>query len=107
LSKNNRVGIFNEVNLLFGYGKLVEQTDNGSEIKRALGNSYSLKLGLVPGINFFIADGWAFEASVELLGLQTEIREGTMDGVDTRRVSNDVNFSINLLALKLGVTKYF
>lgn len=107
LSKSNRFGIFNEVNLLFGYGKGIDQIDDGSEISRALSQSYSLSLGLVPGINFFISDGWAFEASVALLGLETRLQTGTIDGVESRVVTNDVNFRINLLQLKLGVTKYF
>ena len=107
LSKSNRFGIFNEVNLLFGYAKSINQLDDGSEMSRGKSQTYSLSLGLTPGINFFIADGWAFEASIELLGLETKVEEGDIDGVESRKVSNDVNFSINLLALKLGITKYF
>ena len=107
MSKTSRVAIFNEVNLLFGYGKSIDQLDNGSEITRGNSQSYSVSLGLTPGINFFIADGWAFEASIALLGLQSKVETGNVDGVESRYVSNDVNFSINLLALKLGVTKYF
>ena len=107
LSKNNRFGIFNEVNLLFGYAKSLDQLDNGAEISRGKSQTYSLSLGLTPGVNFFISDGWAFEASVELLGLQTQVTKGDVDGVESEHFSNDVNFSINLLQLKLGVTKYF
>ncbi|MEJ2595950.1 MAG: hypothetical protein P8100_12690 [bacterium] len=107
LSKNNRVGIFNEANLLFGYGKSVEQSDDGSEISRGISNSYNLRLGLTPGINFFISQGWAFELSLALLGLETQVTTSDVDGVESRVTSNDVNFSVNILSLKLGVTKYF
>ncbi len=107
LSKNNRVGIFNEANLLFGYGKTVEQSDDGSEISRGVSNSYNLRLGLSPGINFFISQGWAFELSLALLGLETKVTTSDSDGVESRVFSNDVNFSVNILSLKLGVTKYF
>jgi hypothetical protein len=107
LSKTNRFGIFNELNLLFGYNKSLDQVDDGSEISRGKAQTYSFSLGLTPGINFFIADGWAFEASIELLGLETSITEGDINGVESRELSNNVNFRINLLELKLGVTKYF
>ena len=69
--------------------------------------TYSISLGLTPGINFFIADGWAFEASVALLGLKSEISRGDIDGIESKEMTNDVDFKINLLELKLGVTKYF
>jgi hypothetical protein len=107
LGKTNRVSIFNEVNALFGFSRSIDQRDNGSEISRGIAETYRLSVGLTPGINFFIANGWAFEASVELLGLETRVTRGNIDGVESEEFSNDVNFSINLLALKLGVTKYF
>lgn len=107
VSKTGRVSIFNDVNLLFGYSNGVNQKDNAQEIERAVSKSYSFKLGLTPGLNFFVSKGWAFEASVDLLGLETRVDESTKGGVESRRVSNNVNFSVNLLALKLGVTKYF
>jgi hypothetical protein len=107
LGKTNRVSIFNEVNALVGFSRSVEQRDNGSEISRGIAETYRISIGLTPGINFFIADGWAFEVAVELLGLETRVTRGNVDGVESEKFSNDVNFSINLLALKLGVTKYF
>jgi hypothetical protein len=107
LSKSNRAALFNEANLLFGYERSIEQSDNNTELNRAISNSYSLSLGLTPGINFYIADGWAFEVAIELLGLQTQVTRGKRNDVETEYFSNDVSFSINLLALKLGVTKYF
>lgn len=107
ISKNNRALLFNDLNLLFGFGNGVKQADNNSEISRTTSDSYSLKLGLAPGINFHISKGWAFEAAIDLLGLETRLDESVTDGVESRYVSNNVNFSINLLALKLGVTKYF
>ena len=84
--------------MLFGYAKSIDQIDNGSEISRGKSQSYSLSLGLTPGINFFIADGWAFEASIALLGLETQVTTGDIDGVESKHFTNDVNFSINLLA---------
>lgn len=107
LSKSNRFGIFNEANLLFGYFKSIDQIDNEIEISRRKMQTYSISLGLTPGINFFIAKGWAFEASVALFGLKSEISRGDIDGVESKEMTNDVDFKINLLELKLGVTKYF
>jgi hypothetical protein len=107
LSSNNRAAIFNEANLLFGYDKSVEQSNDGSDISRGVSREYSLRLGLTPGINFFISDGWAFELSLALLGLETSFSKSDVDGVESKLTRNDVSLSVNILSLKLGVTKYF
>ena len=109
LSKNNRLSFFNEVRMDFGFGNTDEftiQTDE--EIEEFNSDTFVFAIGLSPGINFFALENFALEVQLDVLGYEYK-REKTTDssGEETSVDTHNVNFTINLLSLNLGLAYYF
>ena len=109
LSKNNRLSFFNEVRMDFGFGNTDEftiQTDE--ELEEFRSDTFLFAIGLSPGINFFALQNFALEVQLDVLGYEYR-RETTTDssGEETSVDTHNVNFTLNLLSLNLGLAYYF
>lgn len=99
--------IFNQTNLVFGYGSGIEETDNGSDLYRTRITDLEVQLGIQPGLSVFVGKGVTVETSVNLLGLKASKQIIEENGVETGyRTDAGVNFNIDLLSLNLGITVY-
>ena len=109
LGKTGRFSLFVESGLDFGYGKEVVQTTLDHDIDRKITKAYALDLGVTPGLMVFINKGVAIEASVNIMGLSASW--GDYDFNSGERTGNtssvDLDFSIKLLTLYIGLTYYF
>ena len=109
MGKTGRFSLFVESSLDFGYGKEVVQTTLDDDIDRTVTNAYVLELGVTPGLMAFINKGVAIETSVNLIGLSASW--GDYDFNSGERTGNtssvDLDFSIKLLTLYIGLTYYF
>lgn len=109
IDKSGRFSLFVESSLDVGYGKEVVQTTLTDDIDRKITKSYIVDLGVTPGIMAFIDKGVSIEASVNIMGLTAEwgdydFNNGERDGNSS---SVDLDFTIKLLTLFIGVTAYF
>ena len=102
------VYLFNETSVSFGYSYGISQTDNGEDLSKTRSNTWTIRIGLDPGLCIMILNGVAIETSVGLLGFTTsaiEIEEN--NETHSEVVYNIANFSINLLALDLSLVYFF
>lgn len=108
LSASRRFSIFNQTALQLGTSRSLKQTESGDELDKTITDKVLLGVGIQPGLAAFIADGFAFEASVGLLGLEMEHRKAVKNYTEeSQRTDFDLNFRVNLLQIKLAVAYYF
>ncbi|NME67620.1 outer membrane beta-barrel protein [Flammeovirga aprica] len=108
LSSSRRFSIFNQTSLQVGTSRRLKQTESGTDLNKTMTDKVLLGIGIQPGLAAFIADGFAFEASVGLLGLEMEHVKGVKNYTEeSQRTDFDLNFRVNLLQIKLAVAYYF
>lgn len=109
LDDTGRFSLFVESGIDFGYGKQVVQTTLPDDIDRKITKAYELSLGVTPGLMAFINSGVAIEASVNIMGLSASWGDYNFNsGEKTGNTSSvDLDFSIKLLTLYIGLTCYF
>ena len=109
IDNSGRFSLFVQTGLDFGYGKEVKQDTFENNIDRKVSKNYILEVGVTPGIMAFINKGVAIEASVNVLGLSTkwgkyDLNNGELTG---HHSSTDLDFTVDLLSLFLGITYHF
>lgn len=99
---------FNETSISFEYSYGLSQTDDGEDMSKSRNRSWSIDVGINPGICIMVLNRFAFETSVGLLGLSSSVIE-VEENNETRSqfVYNIVNFTINLLALDFSLVYFF
>lgn len=109
LTKNKRLSLFNELKMNFGKGKGdSEWYDNGELTTFDTSDSFIFGLGISPGVTFFALENFCFEIQLDVLGYKYERVTTTDDtGEETTTVSNNVDFTLNLLTLNFGLAYYF
>ena len=109
MEKAGRFSLFIETSLDVGYGKSVVQTTLPDDLERKISEYYVCDLGVTPGIMAFINDGVAVEVSVNVMGLKSEWGDYDFnDGEQTGNSSSvDLDFTVKLLTLYIGLTYYF
>lgn len=109
IDSSGRFSLFVETSLDVGYGKEVIQTTLADDINRKVTHFYICDVGVTPGIMAFIDNGVGIEASVNIMGLTS--RWGDFDFNDGERTGDsssvDLDFTVKLLTLYIGITYYF
>ena len=109
LVKSERFSFFNDVNLGFSYGtEVVRDTKNLDEIDKQYNQNFIFKVGLSPGITFFAMQNFAFEVQLDILTYKLDYTQNDRNEDNpSKEVSHDLNLSIDLLSLDLGLAYYF
>ncbi len=109
ISANNRFSFFNETDLSMGFGNSnLRHTKSETDITKTFTEDYNLKLGVRPGIAVILVEGFAFEISLDLLGLTYAHEKDIKDGITEGSRSNfNFDFDISLLSLDFGLAYYF
>ena len=110
LTKNHRLSFFNEIGIGFGFGKGVSRnTENLDEITKVNSDEFIFTAGISPGVTFFAIENFSFEIQLNnLIGYTYKQSSQTKNEVEEGKVvTNNVNFNVNLLALRLGLSYYF
>jgi hypothetical protein len=103
----NRFKIFNQTSLAFICEKGLRRVTVDDEVDKYDSKTLGLSLGIQPGIAFFIDRAVSVEAYIELLGLETKVRETVKnDSEESRVVTSSIDFSISVLSLNLGLGFY-
>ena len=104
-----RFKVFNQTNINFSYGeelKRIYREDDEDKIKT---KEINFGIGIQPGIAFFASRMVSVEASLKLLGWESSVIEATTnDNEDekSRVFKSNVNFSVDILTLHIGIGIY-
>lgn len=109
LTKSERLSFFTEVGISLGVGNtLTRNTKNLDEIEKIYSDEFNLRVGISPGITFFAIENFAFEVQLDVLGYELNVKNKEVNGMDQSRVvTNNIDFNIDILSLKLGLAYYF
>ncbi|HEY9113332.1 MAG TPA: hypothetical protein VIN10_01445 [Bacteroidales bacterium] len=109
LSRNERLSVFIEMGLTFGYSTgLTRNVKNIDEVDKRYTEAFHFRAGISPGVTFFVIENFAFEAQLNVIGYDLLVSEQSVnDNAPARKVNQQIDANINLLSLKLGLAYYF
>lgn len=107
LGKSTRFGLFNEVQIQYGYGQSKLATGSGDAISGTYSATNSLSIGLTPGFIMFLNNYSAIEVNIGVLGFDYSKTKATTDQIYVGKHStSSANFRINLFSITFGVVFY-
>ena len=78
------------------------------EVDKTYSSDFNFRIGISPGITFFAIENFAFEVQLNVLGYELEVRDQTVnEGEPSRDIRQNVDFSIDILSLQLGLAYNF
>ncbi len=107
MGKSKRFGFFNEVQLEVGDGQSILCNGSGNDLSGTYERSFSVGIGLSPGVVMFLNDYSAIEVNVGIIGFNYSHTKATTDQIYvSNRKSSSANFKLNLLSISFGVAFY-
>lgn len=107
LGRSTRFGLFNEVQLQLGGGESKLCNGSGLDFTGTFERSFSLDIGLAPGMAVFLSNYSALEVNVGVLGFSYQHTKATTDRIYVaERDHKSANFKINLFSITFGVSFY-
>lgn len=107
LGKSTRFGMFNEVQIQYGYGQSKLANGSGDAISGTYSTTNSLNIGLTPGFIMFLNNYSAIEVNIGVLGFNYSKTTATTDQIYVGEHSTaSANFRINLFSITFGVVFY-
>ncbi|MDE6097885.1 MAG: hypothetical protein K2G24_03260 [Muribaculaceae bacterium] len=107
LGRSTRFGLFNEVQMQFGGGESKLCNGSGIDFTGTFERSFSLDIGLAPGMAVFLSNYSALEVNVGVLGFSYQHTRATTDRIYVaERNHKSANFKINLFSITFGVSFY-
>lgn len=107
LGASTRFGMFNEVQLQYGYGQAKMCDGTGADVTGTYETTNSISLGLTPGFIVFLNNYSALEVNVGVLGLNYSHTSAVSNQIYTAsRSTSSANFKINLFSITFGVAFY-
>lgn len=107
LGHSTRFGLFNEVQLQFGGGESKLCNGSGLDFTGTFERTFSLNVGLAPGMAVFLNNYSALEVNVGVLGFNYQHTRATTDRIYvSERNHKSANFKINLFSITFGVSFY-
>ena len=105
---SKRVAMFADLQLGGSFKQAIAYNAGGKDVVGTFNQSYSLKLGVDPGLVAFLTDRLALQMNVGVFGVQyswanqihNQVEHGSSD-------SASAGFMVNLLALGVGISYYF
>lgn len=108
LGSSTRFGIFNEMQLQFAGGESKICNGIGEDLTGTFEHTYSVNVGLSPGIVMFLSNYSAIEVNVGVLGFNYSHVKSTTDRIYVaNRHTKSANFKVNLFSITFGVAFYF
>lgn len=108
LTQNGRLSFFTELGVTFGSSSsLVRRTSNIDVVNKQYSKDFDFKIGLSPGVTFFVMEAFAFEAQLDVFGYALNVSKKSVNsGEPSRKVNQTVDFNINLLSMNIGLAYY-
>jgi hypothetical protein len=107
LGRSTRFGVFNEVQLQLGGGQSKLVNGTGEDLTGTYERTFSLNVGLAPGMCVFLNNYSAIEVNVGVLGFNYSHTRSVTDQVQiANRTTKSANFKVNLFSISFGVAFY-
>lgn len=107
LGSGTRFGLFNEVQLEFGGGESKIEKGSGVDFTGTFKRTFSINVGLAPGMVMFLNNYSAIEVNVGVLGFNYNHAKATTDRIYVaKHNSKSANFRINLFSITFGCVFY-
>lgn len=107
LGSSTRFGLFNEVELQYGYGQSKFATGSGDAISGTFQTTNSISIGLTPGAILFLNNYSAIEVNIGVLGFNYSHSKAVTDQIYVgNEHHSSANFRINLFSITFGVVFY-
>lgn len=108
LSQSDRFSFFTMAGLTFGKSSLLKrEIKNLDEIQKSFSDNYNFRIGLSPGATFFVLQNFAIEVQLDVIGYELNIEEKTKnEGIKSRDIRHNIDFRMNLLSVKFGLSYY-
>ncbi len=109
LTDNNRLSFFTELGVRIGFGNSLQRSiKNVDEVEKTYSSDFDFRIGISPGVTFFVMESFAFEIQLDVLGYELQSKNKSVNGgVSSRDVRQNVDFQIDLLSLQLGLAYNF
>lgn len=109
LTDNERLSFFTEMGLTFGFGNSLRRTvKNLDEVDKTYSSDFNFRIGISPGLTFFVMESFAFEIQLNVLGYELQVSDQSVnEGENSREIRQNVDFNIDILSLQLGLAYYF
>jgi hypothetical protein len=109
LTDNNRLSFFTELGVRFGFGNSLQRSiRNVDQVEKTYSSDFDFRIGISPGVTFFVMESFAFEIQLDVLGYELQVKNKSVnDGDSSRDVRQNVDFQIDLLSLQLGLAYNF
>lgn len=108
LTRNGRLSFFTELGVTFGSSSsLVRRTSNLDVVNKQYSEDFDFKIGLSPGLTFFVMEAFAFEAQLDVFGYGLNVSKKSINNENpSKKVNQTVDFNINLLSMNIGLAYY-
>ena len=107
LGTSTRFGLFNEVQMQYGYGQSKLATGSGDAVSGTFSTTNSINIGLTPGVIMFLNNYSAIEVNIGVLGFNYSKTRAITDQIYVGSYStSSANFRINLFSITFGVVFY-
>jgi len=108
LSSNGRFNLYNITGMALEVKRRNTESFSQDILKRTYMEAYSISLGISPGIQVFVMEGFAAEVGVNVAGISTTSTRTSVNGENGSAVQSGVlDLKINVLSLKLGFFYFF
>jgi len=108
LTPNKRFNLYTIAGLAWVADRYVVENYSQNLLTRTYTNKNTIQLGLTPGIQVFVVDGFATEVGVNVAGFSGSRKNVTENGVANSAVNTfDLDLKINILSLNISFYYYF
>lgn len=105
---SKRVAMFADLHLGGSFSQGKSFNAGGNHVEGTYGQTYSVQLGVDPGLIAFLTDKLAVEMNVGVFGVKYSWTDQVHNQVDNGSIeSASAGFMINLLSLGVGISYYF
>lgn len=108
LSANKRINLYNIAGIAWVADRNTSENLSQDVLTRTYTSKNALQLGISPGIQVFVVDGFATEVGVNVAGFSAAQKEVSVNGVDDSSVNTfDLDLRVNILSLSISFYYYF
>lgn len=108
LTANKRFNLYNIAGVGWTADRSLVESFSQDVLTRTYNNKNTIQLGLNPGIQVFVVDGFATEIGVNVAGLSGSRKKQSVNGVANSAINTfDVDLKLNILSLSISFYYYF
>lgn len=108
LTANKRINLYNIVGIAWVADRNSSESFSQDALTRKYTTKNSLQLGVSPGIQVFVLEGFATEVGVNVAGFSGTRKVVTVNGIEDSSINTfDLDLRLNILSLNISFYYYF